>query len=443
MFPAADWRSLQLSPALNINRVVSVTPTISYNTYSDFGGTVLQKWNVNKTSTFGTLTTTGFFAGNSSVFTALKVGDNGSGGLRVKVSNGNSGEITFQNGYGWSISPGSVAGGSGGAVSIANGTDALKIQSANTIAWSVSDLGGANDLILRRDAANTLGIRNGVNAQAINLYNTYTDASNYERGYMRFVGNVFQVGTEILGTGVARASKFGSINIATTREVTFDSNYTYPIMWVTDTGGAGRIGLSRPSNNSSTPQVTIDGSSYGWALGGPSGSLGTTTTPNGPTPRYRASGNIMTADVICGLSFSAVGSFPAGANRFIAGSTSYRDSAPSPLYVSGGHAADNAVTNITGAALYLLGGYGAFGVAGAANGGDVIIGGGLGYGTGRYGYVKIQNLPTTDPGVPDTLWNSSGNVVMSGYVDSGSGGSSVTSIPSAVNITSYSLLGGF
>jgi len=40
----------------------------------------------------------------------------------------------------------------------------------------------AYDLTITRDAANTLAQRNGTNAQTFNLYNTYTDASNYERG---------------------------------------------------------------------------------------------------------------------------------------------------------------------------------------------------------------------------------------------------------------------
>ena len=63
---------------------------------------------------------------------------------------------------------------------------------------------GSNDLTLSRDAANTLAQRNGVNAQAFNLYNTYTDASNYERGFMRWTSNLLRIGTEGLGTGAAR-----------------------------------------------------------------------------------------------------------------------------------------------------------------------------------------------------------------------------------------------
>lgn len=60
------------------------------------------------------------------------------------------------------------------------------------------------DVYLRRDAANTLALRNGVNPQAINVYNTYTDASNYERGFFKFNANVLEIGTEAAGTGTNR-----------------------------------------------------------------------------------------------------------------------------------------------------------------------------------------------------------------------------------------------
>jgi len=36
------------------------------------------------------------------------------------------------------------------------------------------------------------------------LYNSYTDASNYERGFMRWDSNVLEVGTEAAGTGTLR-----------------------------------------------------------------------------------------------------------------------------------------------------------------------------------------------------------------------------------------------
>jgi hypothetical protein len=61
-----------------------------------------------------------------------------------------------------------------------------------------------SDTILTRDAANTLAQRNGVNAQAFNLYNTYTDASNYERARVAWVSNGLVIGTQPAGTGTPR-----------------------------------------------------------------------------------------------------------------------------------------------------------------------------------------------------------------------------------------------
>lgn len=63
---------------------------------------------------------------------------------------------------------------------------------------------GASDLAVRRDAANTLAQRNSTNAQTFNIYNTFTDASNYERGFMKWNSNVLEIGTEAAGTGTAR-----------------------------------------------------------------------------------------------------------------------------------------------------------------------------------------------------------------------------------------------
>lgn len=73
--------------------------------------------------------------------------------------------------------------------------DLLATATTGAIKWG--------DLTIVRDAANTLAQRNGVNAQAFNLYNTYTDASNYERGFMRYVSNRLEIGHEAAGTGTA------------------------------------------------------------------------------------------------------------------------------------------------------------------------------------------------------------------------------------------------
>jgi hypothetical protein len=54
---------------------------------------------------------------------------------------------------------------------------------------------------LTTDATNIFAQRNGTNAQTYRLYNTYTDASNYERGFFQWSSNVLEIGTEGAGTG--------------------------------------------------------------------------------------------------------------------------------------------------------------------------------------------------------------------------------------------------
>lgn len=66
-------------------------------------------------------------------------------------------------------------------------------------------LSGTPDVILARDAANTLALRNGVNAQQFSIYQTFTDASNY--GRLAILWNsgssVYQIIPQFAGTGSA------------------------------------------------------------------------------------------------------------------------------------------------------------------------------------------------------------------------------------------------
>lgn len=82
---------------------------------------------------------------------------------------------------------------------VLNGTAALSWGSGNSVAGA--------DTSLFRDAADTLAQRRGTNFQTFRLYSTYTDGSNYERGFMRWsgAGGTLQIGTEALGTGSSRA----------------------------------------------------------------------------------------------------------------------------------------------------------------------------------------------------------------------------------------------
>lgn len=75
------------------------------------------------------------------------------------------------------------------------------INASNQFIFSDTTTFGFTNVLFHRDAANTLALRNGVNAQAFNIYNTYTNASNYERGFMRWSSNILEIGTAGAGTG--------------------------------------------------------------------------------------------------------------------------------------------------------------------------------------------------------------------------------------------------
>jgi hypothetical protein len=78
--------------------------------------------------------------------------------------------------------------------------------------------------ILIRDAANTLAQRNGTNAQTFRVYNTFTDASNYERGFLRWNSNVFEVGPEAAGTGTARPMRITAATLKLPNLPTYADN---------------------------------------------------------------------------------------------------------------------------------------------------------------------------------------------------------------------------
>ena len=81
----------------------------------------------------------------------------------------------------------------------------MSVGASLSYSWSsTSTYTSTADLILARDAAGILAQRNGTSAQAFRVYNTYTDASNYERGTLLWTSNQLFIGTEILGTGAPR-----------------------------------------------------------------------------------------------------------------------------------------------------------------------------------------------------------------------------------------------
>ena len=73
---------------------------------------------------------------------------------------------------------------------------------------------GTLDVLLYRDASNTLAQRNLTAAQTTRIYGTFTDASNYERGCLQADSNGFTLGHEALGTGVKRPTRILGASLA-------------------------------------------------------------------------------------------------------------------------------------------------------------------------------------------------------------------------------------
>ena len=82
-----------------------------------------------------------------------------------------------------------------------------KVGATFATAFSLGSAGLAADVFMQRDAANALALRNGTTAQSCRVYNTYTDASNYERAVIDWTttANTLTIGSQNAGTGASRS----------------------------------------------------------------------------------------------------------------------------------------------------------------------------------------------------------------------------------------------
>lgn len=95
------------------------------------------------------------------------------------------------------------------------------------------------DTFFLREAANILAQRNSTSSQTLRLYNTYTDASNYERATIGWNANVLEIGTESAGSGTRR-----QINLNYTTTINGNSRTNVPALTITNVGaGNGGIAL--------------------------------------------------------------------------------------------------------------------------------------------------------------------------------------------------------
>lgn len=133
----------------------------------------------------------------------------------------------------------------------------FETRSDYPFSWSSTTAAGgtADTLIYRDGAAGTMALRNSTNAQTFRIYNTFTDTSNYERGFMRWNANFLEVGTEKAGTGAVRSLRLTALG-ATSAALIFATNSTDRwqiegtngnILAITDNAtDIGASGASRP-----------------------------------------------------------------------------------------------------------------------------------------------------------------------------------------------------
>jgi hypothetical protein len=177
---------LDLAPGANTSAVTgssySLTGSDAHPMF-DLSGT----WNTSGTPTAIKLNVTDTASDSSSLLLDLQVG----GATKLNV-----------NKIGTLTSAGNILCGGGNSIGTAGGV--LSINQNGVFVYNATGqiaFGNPNDVIITRDAANTLALRNGTNAQDFRIYQTYTDASNYSRGEFGFFGNDFGIISVAAGTG--------------------------------------------------------------------------------------------------------------------------------------------------------------------------------------------------------------------------------------------------
>lgn len=125
------------------------------------------------------------------------------------------------------------------ALGFVNNTFFLHQDQTPEIAWVSDSSNLVKNLVLTREANDTLAQRRTTNPQTFRLYNTYTDASNYERASLGWNTSAFEIETEASGTGLARNLIIGTsgtprIFVSSTGRTTIIGN-TEPVLYVSST----------------------------------------------------------------------------------------------------------------------------------------------------------------------------------------------------------------
>ena len=166
---------------------------------------------------------TGTGAGGSIIFNVVPAGTTGTSqnalAEALKISADSNRTMTFWSGIGagtavllstpgyfqfaaQGVSPALSVGGS--SISPASAAFSLGTASVGYSLLALASNFNTGITLVYSDAANVLAQRNSTSAQTFNIYNTYTDASNYERVALTWSSNVAYLRAQNAGTGSAR-----------------------------------------------------------------------------------------------------------------------------------------------------------------------------------------------------------------------------------------------
>jgi hypothetical protein len=234
---------------------------------------------------------------------------------------------------------------------------------------------GGNDNIVI--SLNKIEKKNGTNPQIFELYNTFTNNSNYERAFSRWSGNVLNYGMEKAGTGLDREIRF-NVNAANHKYSFYRQSDRHLDIYYTS---SQHFMIENPVTAiyiNGAQGVTFGSSSdLAWTFNNSSVTIGRDATP------------------------------------VITMNPRISDIAAKPFSLTGGPAFPTAVTNLVGGSVTFKAGNGASSSLGNAHGGNLILGGGIGYGTGHNGYVVLADIPTSNPMVAGAIWNLAGVLQLS------------------------------
>lgn len=158
-------------------------------------GANAQKWQVHRTWTDASNYERQAFQSGSGYFEwAAETAGTGTDNINLRLTPAGTGIVQFM-------------GGTTSFPALKRSSAILQVRLADDSAYAALEaetLKLRTDVVLERDAAGVLALRNGVNANGQTIYNTYTDGSNYERAFVGWFLNEFQIQTQEAGSGSIR-----------------------------------------------------------------------------------------------------------------------------------------------------------------------------------------------------------------------------------------------